>query len=247
MSSQRQVWRVLCLTGLCFVMGGASSSQSSQEENSYQEMREAMVDKQLVGRGIRDPRVLEAMRKVPRQKFLPWQLRGSAYADGPLPIGHNQTISQPYIVAYMTELLEIRPEDRVLEIGTGSGYQAAVLAEMAQEVFSIEILEPLYRRAKKTLEGLGYRNISLRLGDGWKGWPEAAPFDKIMVTAAATEIPQALIQQLKPQGKIICPVGEWKEAQYLLLGIKEGETVKTAKKIPVRFVPLVQGDASKKV
>ena len=201
-------------------------------------MRMKMVEEQILARGIRDERILAAMRRVPRHEFVPAEEKLAAYSDGPLPIGYNQTISQPYIVAFMTELLQPRSEDRVFEVGTGSGYQAAVLAEIAEEVYTVEIVEPLYEQAKKCLEKLGYRNIHVRLEDGTKGWPEAAPFDKIIVTAAGLKIPDALVQQLKEGGRVVMPMGE--REQVLVVGEKRNNILKTYESIPVRFVPLVE-------
>jgi protein-L-isoaspartate(D-aspartate) O-methyltransferase len=169
--------------------------------------RERMVEEQLVARGIRDPRVLVAMRTVPRHAFVPDALRSHAYDDGPLPIGHGQTISQPYIVALMCELAALGPESRVLEVGTGCGYQAAVLAELARDVFTIEIVEPLARGAAATLAALGYERVRARCGDGALGWPDAAPFDAVLVAAAAERVPEALAGQLAPGGRLIIPVG----------------------------------------
>ena len=166
-----------------------------------------MVDEQIVARDIKSPRVLDAMRKVPRHEFVPEAWRGGAYDDTPLPIGYDQTISQPYIVAYMSEALELDPSHRVLEIGTGSGYQAAILGELAKEVFTIEIVEPLAARARETLARLGHKNVHVRAGNGYLGWPEEAPFDRVMVTAAPDEVPPALVDQLKVGGLMAIPVG----------------------------------------
>ena len=202
-------------------------------------MRREMVERQIRARGIRNEAVLHALTKVPRHKFVPPSEKLFAYTDGPLPIGYGQTISQPYIVALMTEMLHPESVDKVFEVGTGSGYQAAVLAEIVKEVYTIEIVEPLYELAKAHLEGLGYRNVFVRLGDGTKGWPEAAPFDKMIVTAAGLKIPDALVDQLKEGGRIVMPVGE--EEQVLVVGVKQGGRLKTQESIPVRFVPLVEG------
>lgn len=219
--------------------GGVVRGEFSAEEGEfYTRMRQKMVETQLKGRDIRDEDVLRAMGKVPRHEFVPNMTRILAYSDGPLPIGHDQTISQPYIVALMTELLKPRPEDRVLEVGTGSGYQAAVLAEIVKEVFTIEILEPLFRSAEERLRRLGYSNVHVRLGDGTKGWPGQEPFDKIIVTAAGLKIPDALTQQLKEGGRMVIPVGE--DNQVLKIGEKRGGALKTFESIPVRFVPLVE-------
>jgi protein-L-isoaspartate(D-aspartate) O-methyltransferase len=204
--------------------------------------RERMVEEQLVRRGITDERVLAAMRRVPRHRFVQEALRDRAYGDYPLPIGEEQTISQPYIVGFMSSLLELTGSEKVLEIGTGSGYQAAVLAELVKQVYTIEIVEPLGREAEKNLKALGYRNIEVRLGDGYKGWPEKAPFDAIVVTAAAPRVPQALVDQLKPGGRMVIPVGERWEIQQLLLLVRNADgTLERKKVLPVRFVPLVPG------
>jgi protein-L-isoaspartate(D-aspartate) O-methyltransferase len=204
---------------------------------AYTRLRERMVQRQLAGRDIRDERVLAAMTKVPRHEFVPAYLRDQAYDDRPLPIGHEQTISQPYIVAFMTEQLKLRATDRVLEIGTGSGYQAAVLAELVAEVYSIEIVEPLAREAQATLDRLGYRNIRLRIGDGYQGWAEQAPFDAIIVTCAPERVPQPLIDQLRDGGRMIIPVGEVYNQELILLE-RTGGTLERRAVLPVRFVPM---------
>lgn len=216
------------------------------KKGPYDQEREDMVETQILARGIQDPEVLEAMRKVPRHEFVPEYLRYLSYFDGPLSIGEEQTISQPYIVALMTELLEVKPGEKVLEIGTGSGYQAAVLAEITDRVYTIEILKPLYDRAGKKLKELGYDTVQLKLGDGSLGWAEHAPYDKIIVTAAALkDIPTPLIDQLKEGGKIVIPVGGW-EQDLLVATKKNGKLVKR-NVIPVRFVPLLEGEEAKKV
>lgn len=202
--------------------------------------RDQMVEKQLKARGIKDKRVLEAMQAIPRHLFVPEEIQNAAYEDRPLPIGYSQTISQPYIVAYMTEALRIEPTERILEVGTGSGYQAALLAKLAQSVYTIEIMEPLYLRAKETISKLQISNISFKLGDGWEGWPEEAPFDKIIVTAAASKAPLKLYAQLKEGGLIIFPLGQEEEVQVLMLGKKLAGKIKTKELLPVRFVPLIQ-------
>ncbi|MCX7893413.1 MAG: protein-L-isoaspartate(D-aspartate) O-methyltransferase [Burkholderiales bacterium] len=193
--------------------------------------------------GVRElsERVTAAMGRVPRHEFVPPSLAAQAYANRPLPIGAGQTISQPFIVALMTELAAPGPGSRVLEVGTGSGYQAAILAELAGEVYSIEIVESLARRAGETLGRLGYRNIRLRVGDGYRGWPEAAPFDAIVVTAAPDHVPPALVEQLKPGGRLVIPVGPQSAVQELMVieKLPDGRTVET-RKLPVRFVPLVR-------
>jgi protein-L-isoaspartate(D-aspartate) O-methyltransferase len=210
----------------------------NSDEDIFKKLREDMVEMQLVTRNIRDARILDAMRKVPRHLFVPEYLIENAYEDNPLPIGWDQTISQPYIVAYMTEALKLSSEDRVLEIGTGSGYQAAVLAELVKEVFTIEVVNELYELAKDRLLALGYQNIHLRQGDGNEGWPEEAPFDKMIVTAAADHIPRPLVKQLKEGGRLMIPIGHF--TQTLILGVKKHEMLQTFETIPVRFVPLVE-------
>ncbi len=195
-----------------------------------------MVKSQLIARGIKDPNVLAAMGRVPRHEFVSQRLRNRAYADGPLPIGEKQTISQPYIVALMTELAQIDKNTRVLEIGTGSGYQAAVLHEVAGEVYSIEIIEVLAQRARETLLRLGFGGIHLRHGDGYRGWPEAAPFDAILVTAAPVAVPEPLLDQLTVGGRLVVPVG--RGAQELLVYRKTSSGIERDSIIPVLFVPM---------
>jgi len=192
---------------------------------------------------VRDPRVLEAMRKVPRHRFVPPELAAQAYADHPLPIGHRQTISQPYIVAIMTELAAPQKNHKALEIGTGSGYQAAVLSELVQQVYTIELLEPLGTSARARLTALGYANVTVRVGDGYKGWPEQAPFDVILVTAGAPFIPPALLEQLAPGGRMVIPVGDEYGNQVLKLVTKDKSgKIRTEDVMGVRFVPLVPGE-----
>ncbi|HJV37676.1 MAG TPA: protein-L-isoaspartate(D-aspartate) O-methyltransferase [Geothrix sp.] len=203
--------------------------------------RMRMVREQIVARGIADPRVLEAMGRVPRHEFVPAALRGQAYEDWPLAIGYGQTISQPYIVAFMTAALAPRPGDRVLEIGTGSGYQAAVLAGLVAEVYTMEIVEPLAQRAEADLKRLGYANVKVRAGDGHLGWPEAAPFDAIIVTCAPEDVPQPLVDQLKVGGRMIIPVGSQWGAQELYLLRKTATGLRRQGVLPVRFVPMVKG------
>ena len=200
--------------------------------------RKMMADSQIRARGVRDARVLSAMEKVPRHLFVPAGMRRYAYADEPLPIGEGQTISQPYIVAYMTEALGLGGEERVLEVGSGSGYQTAILAELVREVWTVEIVEALSRRARSVLDGLGYGNIHYRVGDGSEGWPQSAPFDAVMVTAAAAEIPDSLEAQLEAGGRMIVPVGT--DFQELVLIRKEKKGLKREKLLAVRFVPLVK-------
>lgn len=201
-----------------------------------------MVERYVAARGVADPRVLEAMCRVPRHLFVPPVVRARAYSESALPIGGGQTISQPYIVAAMTEALQLKPRDRVLEIGTGSGYQAAVLAEIVDEVYSIEILDSLGQRADSTLTALGYRNISVKIGDGYRGWPEKAPFDAVIVTAAPDHIPPALVNQLAVGGRMILPVGDEDQSLILLTNTAAGVERRTL--FPVRFVPMT-GEAEK--
>ncbi|MBW1737621.1 MAG: protein-L-isoaspartate(D-aspartate) O-methyltransferase, partial [Deltaproteobacteria bacterium] len=204
-------------------------------------LREHMVKQQIMARGVEEPRVLEAMRKVPRHLFVPEKYRAFSYRDHPLPIGQGQTISQPYIVAFMTEALDLKPDEKVLEIGTGSGYQAAILAELVKEVYTIEIVEKLGKRAQRTLEILGYKNIHVKIGDGYKGWPEKAPFDAVIVTCAPERIPEALVQQLNDGGRMIIPVGKAGAIQELVRAVKKKGKLKTNEVMRVRFVPMVKG------
>jgi len=203
--------------------------------------RREVVDHQLRDRGISDARVLAAMVRVPRQEFVPLELKLLAYCDRPLPIGHGQTISQPYIVALMTELLRVDANFRILEIGTGSGYQAAVLAELASEVFTMEIVAPLAVQAEGTLRRLGYRNVHVKAGDGHLGWPGEAPFDAVMVTCAPAEVPSALVQQLREGGRMVVPVGENGSVQELYVLEKVDGRVSRTPVSAVRFVPMIQG------
>jgi len=203
----------------------------------FDKERERMVKNQLVGRGIKDKRVLEAMRKVARHLFIPENMRSYAYNDEPLPIGEGQTISQPYIVAYMTEALQLNGSERVLEIGTGSGYQTAILNEIVKEVFTLELIGSLSVKAQEVLKELKYVNIFFKIGDGTLGWKEHAPYDAIMVTAAPAGVPKTLKEQLKMYGKMIIPVGA--TFQELVLVIREKKKFKIKKLLPVRFVPLV--------
>ena len=200
--------------------------------------RREMVARQLRARGIADERVLAAMERVPRHELVPPGVRDQAYADRPLPIGHEQTISQPFIVAFMTQALRPAPGDRVLEVGTGSGYQAAVLAELVARVYSIEIVAPLGERARRDLERLGYRNVEVRIGDGYEGWPEHAPFDAIIVTCSPEHVPAPLVAQLREGGRMIIPVGETHGEQALYLLEKRGRRVVQRAVLPVRFVPM---------
>ena len=208
----------------------------SNPKGDYKAMREKMVETQIKARGVKDSRVLSALLKVERHRFVPEKYLDSAYSDQPLPIGEGQTISQPYIVALMTELLELKGNEKVLEIGTGSGYQAAILAELAKEVYSVEIVEPLASMAKKRLSELGYQNVTVKAGDGYLGWPEAAPFDGIIVTAAPDHIPKPLIEQLKEGGRMVVPVGT--HTQELIKIVKRSGKMETTNVIPVVFVPM---------
>ncbi|MBI2266357.1 MAG: protein-L-isoaspartate(D-aspartate) O-methyltransferase [Armatimonadetes bacterium] len=199
-----------------------------------------MVEFQLRARGIKDQRVLRVMEEIPRELFVPKVYRSRAYEDSALPIGEGQTISQPYVVALMTQCLRLQGTERILEIGTGSGYQAAILGKLAKEVFTIEILEPLAREASALLLKLGYTNIHTKVGDGYKGWEEHAPFDAIIVTAAPLEIPQKLVEQLKDGGRMVLPLGDgW--AQDLILLTKQGKETKKEVITNVRFVPMIKG------
>jgi protein-L-isoaspartate(D-aspartate) O-methyltransferase len=227
--------RLLLIVALIALISGSSCQRKQVED--YDAARKRMVEKQIMARGVQDERVINAMLKVPRHMFLPEKYRHYAYQDSPIPIGHDQTKSQPYIVALMTEELNLNSTHRVLEIGTGSGYQAAVLAEIVAEVYTIEIVEPLGRAAETRLKQLGYDNIWVMIGDGYEGWPEHALFDRIIVTCAPTEIPPPLVEQLKEGGVMIIPVGT-AGFQYLYRVKKYMGEAETEKVIPVSFVPL---------
>lgn len=234
----------------CFFLwiacGGTEAGEGGRTmsaEEKFEARREEMVDKQIVRRGVKDERVLGAMKQVPRHLFVPVRMIHGAYDDNPLPIGHDQTISQPYIVALMTEALELEPGDRVLEIGTGSGYQAAVLAEIVDTVFTIEIVPELAEMARLNLEGAGYRNVNVRAGDGYRGWPEEAPFPAIIVTAAPDHVPEPLIEQLAEGGRLVIPVGDVYQ-ELLVLHKKDGKVLRRTV-IPVRFVPMT-GEAERR-
>jgi protein-L-isoaspartate(D-aspartate) O-methyltransferase len=228
-------WLIVCVLAL----NGCGQSPAPAPVADFAAQRERMVNEQLVRRGIRDERVLAAMRKVPRDEFVPENYRSKSYGDHPLPIGHDQTISQPYIVGFMTEQLRAQPNDRVLEVGTGSGYQAAVLAELVAQVYSIEIIEPLGKSAEATLQRLGYKNVHVKIGDGYKGWPEEAPYDVIIVTCAVDHVPQPLIGQLKERGRMMIPVGE-SYGQELYFFEKENGELKKRAVLPVVFVPMTR-------
>lgn len=229
----RRVFAVLSL-----LLSAACDSQPITEDE-FSLARGRMVQEQLSapGRDVKNPRVLEAMGTVPRHEFVPATVRKFAYADEPLPIGYDQTISQPYIVAFMTEQVDPRPTDRILEVGTGSGYQAAVLSRLVAEVYTIEIVAPLASRAEADLKRLGYNNVQVLAGDGYKGWPEHAPFDGIIVTCAPDHVPQPLIEQLKDGGRMIIPVGPPDNQQLYLLR-KHGTQLEQQAVLPVRFVPM---------
>lgn len=224
---------VLVMLGLACGTAGTNPQRGAQDWDAE---RRRMVEEQLRARDIRSTRVLDAMLKVPRHLFVPEPQRAEAYSDSPLPIGYEQTISQPYIVAFMTQALDVAPGHRVLEVGTGSGYQAAVLSALAKDVYTIEIVPPLADRARETLAALGYRNIQVRTGNGYLGWPEHAPYDRIMVTAAPDEVPAALLQQLKIGGLMAIPVGAvTQELRILRRTVTGTETLSTLR---VRFVPM---------
>jgi protein-L-isoaspartate(D-aspartate) O-methyltransferase len=214
----------------------AAAQNSTAVRDTFAVQRDAMVDEQIRARGIEAPAVLNAMRKVPRHQFVPPAVRHMAYNDHPLPIGSGQTISQPYIVAYMTEAAEISPREKVLEIGTGSGYQAAILGEVAREVYTIEIIPELAERARNTLAELGYANVHAKAGNGYLGWPEHAPFDAILVTAAPDQVPQALVDQLALGGRMVVPVGDIVQDMMIIERTRNG--VIERRTIPVRFVPM---------
>jgi protein-L-isoaspartate(D-aspartate) O-methyltransferase len=225
------------ITGLLaiVVMG---QSELVRAEDGEVKSREEMVRNQLAAGGIRKAEVLQAMAEVPRHEFVPASLRPYAYADGPLPIGHGQTISQPFIVAYMTQALELSKEDTVLEIGTGSGYQAAILGKLTKEVYTIEIVPPLAESARAILSKLGFENVHVRQGDGYLGWPEKAPFDAIIVTCAPDHVPEPLISQLKEGGRLVIPVGATGGIQQLVLLRKRNGQISKEKMLDVRFVPM---------
>ncbi len=235
-----RVMTLLCFTLIAFPVAAVEPDWRSLRSNMIKEIEaNVRATSGFLGRDVLDVRVLDAMSRVPRHELVPATMRRRAYRNEPLPIGHGQTISQPYIVAIMTQLIEPQRDHRVLEIGTGSGYQAAVLARLVDEVFTMEIIEPLGRRAKGDLRRLGVDNVRTRIGDGYHGWPEQAPFDSIVVTAAASRVPPPLVKQLKPGGRMVIPVGsQLRTQQLLLVHRQENGEVTTEQLLPVRFVPL---------
>jgi protein-L-isoaspartate(D-aspartate) O-methyltransferase len=235
-------------TYICFIVVllisiifAAGCMVEEKDANGYSKKRERMVRDQIKARGIKDKKVLEALRKVERHEFVPKQYQNEAYNDYPLPIGEDQTISQPYIVALMTEVLELKGDEKVLEIGTGSGYQAAVLGEIVKHVYTIEIVDVLGKRSQKLLSGLGYANVTVKIGDGYKGWKEHSPFDAIIVTCAPSHVPRPLKDQLAEGGRMIIPVGGKFIQNLVLLHKKEGKITEKAI-VPVRFVPMRRKD-----
>jgi protein-L-isoaspartate(D-aspartate) O-methyltransferase len=229
----------LCLVFVTAVLISFVPSHPASQVNDFSTDRTRMVDQQIAARGIRNRAVLDAMKTVPRHEFVPEPYRSSAYEDSPLPIGLEQTISQPYIVALMTELVDPKPEHRILEIGTGSGYQAAVISQLVKEVYTIEIIPQLAESARQRLQRLGFENVTVREGDGYQGWPEKMPFDGILVTAGATEIPKPLVDQLKPGARMVIPVGSTLNSQVLRIVEKQADgSTRIEEVIPVRFVPL---------
>jgi protein-L-isoaspartate(D-aspartate) O-methyltransferase len=230
------VLRRFALLLVVLALAAALAAPPAAAAQTEAELRREMVDRQIRQRGITDPAVLAAMGEVPRHQFVPEAYRAEAYEDKPLPLGWGQTIYQPYVVALMTSLLKLDDDDTVLEIGTGSGYHTAVLSRIARKVFSIEIIEPFGEEARRRLDRLGYRNVEVRVGDGYQGWPDKAPFDAIILTAAPPHIPQPLIDQLKVGGRMVAPVGEY--FQDLLVITKTAEGIEKRTVIPVRLVPM---------
>jgi protein-L-isoaspartate(D-aspartate) O-methyltransferase len=232
--------RAATLCSLLLLGAAASAGVMQRAPADTRSRRMEMVEQQIRQRGVSDERVLEAMRTVPRERFVPADQTDRAYDDSPLPIGFSQTISQPYIVAHMTEALGVLPGHTVLEVGTGSGYQAAVLGRLGGEVYTIEIVPELASRAQSVLKELGYSNVHVRAGDGYGGWPEQAPFDRIMVTAAPDEIPQPLLDQLAPGGRLVIPVGEQGATQWMTVVEKSERGLVERRTIPVQFVPFTR-------
>jgi protein-L-isoaspartate(D-aspartate) O-methyltransferase len=231
---RRTAAAAILLTIACGLPQG--QGQAPRQDADWSVQRQAMVEQQVRRRGITSERVLEAMRRVPRHRFVPEAVRSEAYQDHPLPIGFSQTISQPYIVGFMSDALRLEPTHRVLEIGTGSGYQAAILGELAREVYTIEIVPALAERSRLVLAELGYRNVHVRAGNGYLGWPEAAPFDRVIVTAAPDEVPPALVAQLRVGGLMAIPVGEAEQELRILR--RTATSMETLATLPVRFVPM---------
>jgi len=231
--------------GMLMILGWSNQTQAENPETHHarQKERDEMVDRQIVAKGVTDHAVIAAMRRVPRHRFIPNNESEDAYGDFPLAIGHKQTISQPYIVAYMTQALKLQPNEKVLEIGTGSGYQAAILGELGVKVFTIEIVKPLGEKAKETLVELGYSNVTVRIGDGYQGWPEESPFDAIILTAAPSHIPSPLLEQLAIGGRLILPVGD--HLQRLVFIHRTAEGYQQTDLLPVAFVPMT-GESKKR-
>jgi len=242
----RRIWKApACGLALCLAAGcGAAEKGSQVSEAEMWRRLNVMVDGQIEGRGISDPATLAAMRKVPRWEFVPDDMKARAFEDNPLPIGEGQTISQPYIVAYMTEALKLEPDDRVLEVGTGSGYQAAILSVMAADVYTIEIIDSLAEDAREMLERLGYGNVHVLVGDGYRGWPDEAPFDGIIVTCAPDHVPQPLLDQLAEGGRLVIPLGG-QYPQMLKRFTRRGDTFEEENLEPVLFVPMT-GEAQER-
>lgn len=240
-SVSRQAPSRLALVPSFFALAlGVTVAQTQPPVDQYLTRRLAMVKDQVEARGVKNPEVLAAMRAVPRELFVPESVRPQAYEDHPLPIGFGQTISQPFIVGLMTELLDVKKDHRVLEIGTGSGYQAAILSRLAGELYSIEVVPGLARSAARVLSGLGFRNVTVREGDGYRGWPEKAPFDRIILTAAPPEIPQVLLDELRPGGRLVAPVGVGVQNLVVMQKTEDGK-VTTRSVLPVSFVPMKKG------
>ena len=228
---------LLLMIGVWAIISGCGNEAMTQgNDHTRQVERDRMVDTQIVPGGVTDRAVVAAMRRVPRHRFMPESESEDAYGDFPISIGHEQTISQPFIVAYMTQALQLKPDEKVLEIGTGSGYQAAILAELVSKVFTIEIVEPLAARAKEVLAELGYRNVIVRTGDGYQGWPEESPFDAIILTAAPKQVPSPLLEQLAVGGRLIVPVGAYPQRLLLIRRTEEG--YQETELLPVAFVPM---------
>jgi protein-L-isoaspartate(D-aspartate) O-methyltransferase len=242
---QSALWMVLICIASLFLFNLLFAAPSEEpKKDPYAQLREAMVRDQIENRGVKDKALLDALRKVKRHLFVPESHRYLSYTDQPLPIGEGQTISQPYIVAFMTEALGLNKTEKVLEVGTGSGYQAAILAELCNSVYTIEIIESLGKRAEAVLKSLGYANIHVKIGDGYKGWQEPAPFDAIIVTCSPSHIPKPLQDQLAEGGRMIIPVGEFPSQELILLKKKNGKLIQQAI-LPVAFVPMMDAEGKK--